>query len=110
MKITISGHHVDITEGIKSAIEKRLNKIATHYPSLLSMTATVTVEQHQQRIELKTHFENIDVVVHSSDKNLYAAIASVAKKMESALSHRKGIVSANKKEKYEVEQTDMSEL
>lgn len=107
MKINISGHHVEITDGIRQSIENKFSKISKHYPSLLSIESIITVEPHQQKLEVSTNYEGTTVSVNASDKELYPAIASAAKKLQAALSHRKGVLAANQKEKYNVEQSDL---
>ena len=107
MKIKISGHHVEITEGIKQSIESKFAKISKHYPSIMTLNSTITVEPHQQKLEVTTLYEGEKVTVNASDKQLYSAIAKVAKKLEVALARRKGILSAKFKEKFNVQQTDM---
>ena len=94
MKIKISGHHVEITEGIKQSIENKLAKISKHYPSLLEIDSKITVEPNQQKLEVTTLYEGAKVSVNASDKQLYKAIAKVTKKLQSALAHRKGQLTA----------------
>jgi ribosomal subunit interface protein len=107
MKIKVSGHHVEITEGIKQSIENKFAKISKHYPSIMEIDSTITVEPHQQKLEVTTHYEGVTVTVNASDKKLYVAIAKVAKKLQVALARRKGILSAKFNEKFEVPQTDL---
>lgn len=107
MKINISGHHVEITDGIKQSIESKFSKIAKHYPSLLTLESIITVEPHEQRLEVTTNYEGVNVSVNAADKELYAAIASAAKKLQAALAHRKGVLAANTHEKFQVQQSDM---
>lgn len=107
MKIKISGHHVEITEGIKQSIENKFAKISKHYPSIMTLESTITVEPHQQKLEVTTLYEGEQVTVNASDKQLYVAIAKVAKKLQSALAHRKGVLSAKLNNKFEVPQTDL---
>jgi len=106
MKINISGHHVEITEGIKQSIENKFSKIAKHFPTIMTMNSTITVEPHLQKLEVTTHYEGSDVSVTASGKELYAAIASAAKKLEAALKHRKGVLAAKLHEKYHVQESD----
>jgi len=107
MKIKISGHHVEITEGIKQSIENKFAKISKHYPSIMTLDSTITVEPHLQKLEVTTLYEGEQVTVNASDKQLYVAIAKVAKKLQSALAHRKGVLSAKLNNKFEVPQTDL---
>lgn len=107
MKIKISGHHVEITEGIKQSIENKFAKISKHYPSIMTLNSTITVEPNVQKLEVTTLYEGEKVTVNASDKQLYAAIAKVAKKLEATLARRKGVLTAKFKEKFVVPQTDM---
>jgi ribosomal subunit interface protein len=107
MKIKISGHHVEITEGIKQSIENKFAKISKHYPSIMTLNSTITVEPHLQKLEFTTLYEGEKVTVNASDKQLYVAIAKVAKKLQSALAHRKGVLSAKFNDKFVVPQTDL---
>jgi putative sigma-54 modulation protein len=109
MKIIISGHHVEITEGISQSVENKFAKVAKHFPSLMTLDVIITVEPNEQKLEVSTTYEGASVSVNAADKELYAAIASAASKLESALSHRKGILSAKQKKKYEVEQSNAFE-
>lgn len=110
MKIQISGHHVEITEGIKQAIENKFAKISKHYPSLMTLNSIITVEPHQQKFEVTTNYEGVNVTVNASDKKLYSAIASAAKKLQVALAKRKGVLAAKLNEKYVVQQSDPYQL
>lgn len=109
MKIIISGHHVEITEGISQSVESKFAKVAKHFPSLMTLDVIITVEPNEQKLEVSTTYEGATVSVNAADKELYAAIASAASKLESALSHRKGVLSAKQKKKYEVEQSNAFE-
>lgn len=110
MKISISGHHVEITEGIKQSIENKLAKIAKHYPSIMILKSTITVEPHQQKVEINTNFAGINISVMAANKTLYAAIAQAAKKLEVALARRKGVLSAKFHQKFIVEQSDQYQM
>ncbi len=110
MKILISGHHVEITEAIKQSIENKFAKIAKRYPSIMALNSTITVEPHQQKVEITTNYEGANITVKASDKKLYAAIASAAKKLQVALARRKGVLSAKFNEKFIVEQSDQFQM
>jgi|GEM_PF-1200136 len=85
MKINISGHHVEVTEAIKQSFEAKFAKVAKHYPNLMSLSSIITVEPRQQKLEVSTFYEGEKVSVRASGKELYAAIAQAAKKLQAAL-------------------------
>lgn len=90
MQINLSGHHVDITDGIREAVDTKFTKVSSHHPQLDDVSVTVTVDKNEQSVEAKGQYMGAPVVVQSADKDMYAAIASAAKKFDSALGHRKG--------------------
>jgi putative sigma-54 modulation protein len=96
MQIQLSGHHVEITDGIRTAVEGKFHKIETHYPSLDILSVFLNVERNEQSVEAKTQYLGATVAVQSADNDLYVAIAEAARKLEAALSHRKGSHSAHR--------------
>lgn len=98
MHINLSGHHVEITDGIREAVQNKFSKVQSHYPSLDTLSVIVTVERNQQSVEAKTRFLGAPVAVNGSNHDLYAAIAEAAKKLDSALKHRKGAAGSHRHE------------
>lgn len=96
MQLNISGHHVDVTDGIRESIQTKFGKVQSHYPDLESLNVTITVEKNEQKIEADTQYLGATIAVHASAVEMYSAIADCAKKLESALAHRKGVIKDNK--------------
>jgi putative sigma-54 modulation protein len=90
MQISLSGHHVEITDGIREAVDTKFGKVQGHHPQLDDISVTVTVDKNEQSVEAKSHYMGAPVVVQSSDKDMYAAIAAAAKKFDTVLTHRRG--------------------
>lgn len=106
MQINLSGHHVAITDAIQENVETKFGKVASHYPQLDSANITLTVERSSQSIEVTTQYLGAPVAVQASDHDMYSAIAQAAKKLESALAHRKGSVKGNRHDKPPVVDVD----
>ena len=96
MQIDISGHHVDVTDGIRESIHNKFHKIEAHYPDLNAITIILEVERNEQKVEVNTQYLGAPISVHAIETDLYVAIGEAAKKLDAALSHRKGVVKANK--------------
>ncbi len=111
MQINLSGHHVTITNGIRGAVESKFTKVSSHFPQLNAIDAKITVERSEQSIEVTAQFLGAAVAVQAVHNDLYAAIASAAKKLEAALRHRKGSIKSNLHDKPVLEETeeDLSE-
>ncbi len=99
MQIELSGHHVEITDGIREAVSSKLTKVKSHHPNIDKLNVVLTVESHTQTIEISTNYMGKPLSVSASDKEMYAAIAAAGKKLDASLSHKKGTVKANRHEK-----------
>lgn len=99
MQITITGQHVDITEGLNQAVNSKLEKIASHYPDLSSVTVLLKVEKHEQIAEAKVHFCKQDIVAKASTDDLYQSIADMTRKLDNLLQKRKTAVRSHSHDK-----------
>ena len=112
MKINISGHHVDVTDSIKEHLEEKFAKIATHFPTLISLDIIISKEHGQFNVEIRTNYEGTSIAAKGNDSVMYPAITSAAKKLDTVLKHRKGQLKADLHEKPELtepETTDETE-
>jgi putative sigma-54 modulation protein len=106
MQVNISGHHVEMTESTKTHIKNKVDKIASHYPGLISMSVILSNERNANTIEMNTSYEGAPISATGSDENLYAAISITCKKMDAALSHRKGVLKAKQHNKPVLEEPE----
>ncbi|MBR9728460.1 ribosome hibernation-promoting factor, HPF/YfiA family [Shewanella intestini] len=95
MKINLSGHHVEVTETVKLHVEEKFAKIASHFPSLISLDVTVTKERGEYEVEVRTNYEGVSVAAKGADPVMWPAIAAAKKKLDAALKHRKGQLKAD---------------
>ncbi|UTW44409.1 ribosome-associated translation inhibitor RaiA [bacterium SCSIO 12696] len=105
MKLDLSGHHVEITDGLREAANNKFSNIKSHYPDLTNLSLILTVERHEHKVEANTSYKGAPIAVHASNDDMYAALASASSKLSAALAHRKGSASAgrHKKPEYQVE-------
>ena len=99
MKINVNGHHIDITEGMRSIAEKKFNKLSKRFDSIDTINITVKVERKEQHIEAKAIYLGDSVSVSSSDNDYYAAIDQAAKKLTKSLESRKGNIDTHSRDK-----------
>ena len=115
MNINISGHHVDITDAIREAIESKMGKVISHNPDVVKLDVIVKVDGSGQSIEVATQYHGVSISVSAVDKDLYVAIQQSVKKLDAALAKRKGVLKASRDslrdDTYDVEEvTDVEEL
>jgi len=99
MKINLSGHHVDVTDSIKEYVNEKFSKIATHFPTLISLDVIISKEHGEYQAELRTNYEGSRISASSSNDVMFPAVSAAAKKLDAALKHRKGQLKADLHEK-----------
>ena len=95
MKINLSGHHVDVTDTVKQHVDEKFAKIASHFPTLISLDIIIAKEHGEYDVEIRTNYEGSRIAAKGNDAVMYPAIASAAKKLDAALKHRKGHLKAD---------------
>jgi putative sigma-54 modulation protein len=86
MKLTISGHHIDVTDALKSYVTGKLDKITAHFDDVVDTKVTLSVEKHKEKdgkhAECTLHIKGSDLFAESSNADLYAAIDEMAAKLD----------------------------
>ena len=52
MRITISGRNIDLTDGLKGAVEEKLSKLEKYFTPDTDVYVTLSVEKERQKIEV----------------------------------------------------------
>ena len=110
MQITISGHHIDITEGLEKAVGEKLTKLASHHPDLVSLKVSLTVEKHEHIAEITTHYLGKELAAKAKSGDLYLSITNVGEKLETLLRKRKNTVKSHSHDKIRMNGADITEL
>jgi len=82
MQLNISGHHVDVTDALKSYVEEKLQKLERHYDHITNAHVILTVEKLQQRAEATVHISGAEVFADADCQDMYAAIDKLTDKLD----------------------------
>lgn len=82
MNLTVSGHHVAVTPAIRGYIESKLVRIRRHFDHVVDVNVILTVEKLHQKAEATCHVRGKEIHAESDDPDLYAAIDSLADKLD----------------------------
>ena len=93
MQIRISGHHIDITDSLRSYIEDKFKKLERHSDHIQSITVILSVDNLSQQAEGKVHLKNTDLFAKAQHEDMYAAIDSLVDKLNRQLiSHKEKVI------------------
>jgi putative sigma-54 modulation protein len=82
MQINLTGHHVDITESLRSYVDTKFSKLERHFDHISNVHVILNVEKLNQKAEATMHLSGAEVFASSQDPDMYAAIDSMIDKLD----------------------------
>ena len=119
MRITITGRNIELTPGIKEAVEDKLSKLEKYFKPDTDVNVTLSVEKERQKIEVTIPTKGHTIRAEEVSNDMYVSIDLVEETLERQLiKYRTKIISkkmnaaANFKaeyleEKYEEEEEEI---
>ncbi len=85
MQMTISGHHLEITDSIRDYVHSKLERLSNHHDRITNTHVILTVEKLEQKAEATLHVSGKDIHADAVSEDLYAAIDALADKLDRQL-------------------------
>ena len=93
MQLSISGHHVDVTDALKSYVEDKLSKLERHFDQITNVHVVLSVEKVKQRAEATIHVSGAELFADADSDDMYAAIDAPTDKLDrQILKHKEKLV------------------
>ena len=116
MRITITGRNIELTPGLKEAVEEKLGKLEKYFKPDTDVSVTLSVEKDRQKIEVTIPTKGHTIRAEEVSNDMYVSIDLVEETIERQLiKYRTKIVSkklnaaANFKAEYLEEKFDDDE-
>ena len=85
MKFVISGKNIDVTEGLKKAVEDKLGKLERYFTSDTEIIVTLSVEKERQKIEVTIPVKGNIIRSEQVSSDMYVSIDLVEEIIERQL-------------------------
>ena len=82
MQLSISGHHLDVTDAIKAHINKKFGRIERHDDHITNVHVVISVDRHHQRAEATLHGVGGEIFADAESDDLYAAIDQLVDRVD----------------------------
>ncbi len=87
MNLTISGHHLEVTQALREYVLNKLSRVIRHFDQVVDVNVLLTVEKQKekdrrQRAEVTLHVKGREIFVEHSHGDLYAAIDELMDKLD----------------------------
>ena len=89
MQVTVSGHHIEVTDSLRNYISSKLERLERHFDRITNMNVILSVEKQRQKAESTIHVSGGEIYADAEDDDLYAAIDMLADKLDRQLIKKK---------------------
>ncbi len=89
MQISVSGHHVEVTDSLRSYVDTKLDRLERHYDRITDMQVILSVEKQRQKAESTVRISGGEVYADAESDDLYTAIDKLADKLDRQLIKQK---------------------
>ncbi len=89
MQLSISGHHLDITNAIKQHSEEKLVKIKHHFDHVININMILGIEKDMQIAEATIHVSGADLFAKAESSNMYTSIDQMVNKLDAQIRKHK---------------------
>ena len=82
MQVSITGHHVEVTEALKAYVEEKINKIKRHFDNVVDVHVILTVEKLEQKAEATVQISGAKLFADDVQEDMYVAIDNMVDKLD----------------------------
>lgn len=85
MQITINGHHLEITDSLKTYVSEKFERLNNHHDRITSTQVILSVDKLAQKAEATIHVSGKDLFADAVHEDMYAAIDALTDKLDRQL-------------------------
>jgi putative sigma-54 modulation protein len=89
MQIIVTGHHLEITESLKTHINAKFEKIARHFDNVTDVHVILSIEKLLQKAEATVQFNGAKLYAEDHKEDMYSAIDALVDKLDRQISKQK---------------------
>ncbi|MCY3795865.1 MAG: ribosome-associated translation inhibitor RaiA [Gammaproteobacteria bacterium] len=93
MQLSISGHHVDVSDALRDYVTGKLRKLERHYDHITNLHVVLSVEKLSQKAEATAHVSGAELFADAVADDLYAAIDKLLDKLDrQVIKHKEKVI------------------
>ncbi|MFT5450857.1 MAG: putative sigma-54 modulation protein [Enterobacterales bacterium] len=82
MQLNLTGHHVDITESLRSYVNEKFERLERHFDHINNVHVILSVEKLRQIAEANIHLNGGEIFANAEATDMYASIDSLVDKLD----------------------------
>ena len=89
MHITITGHHLEVTQSLRDYVDSKLEKLKRHFDQVTNVEVILSVEKLRHIAEATIPVNGNNIFANAEDEDMYAAIDALVDKLDRQIIKRK---------------------
>lgn len=90
MQITVSGHHVEVTNPLRDYVASKLGRLERHAARVTHADVVLNVEKLRHKVEATLRMAGAELFAAAESEDMYAAIDALTDKLDRQLRKHKG--------------------
>jgi putative sigma-54 modulation protein len=82
MQLSITGHHIDVTEALKNYVTDKFRRLERHFDQVIDAHVILSVEKLVQKAESTVQVNGAKLFAEDHQEDLYAAIDGLIDKLD----------------------------
>ncbi len=96
MQVSVTGHHVEVTEAMKQHVEEKINKLKRHFDHVTDVHVILTVEKLEQKAEATVQVSGAKLFAEDTQEDMYSAIDNMVDKLDRQVIKHKEKIQAHR--------------
>ena len=105
MNLNLTGHHLEITPAIRDYVMAKLDRVTRHFDDVIDVNVVMSVDKLRHKVEANVHVRGKEIHAESTDADMYAAIDSLADKLDRQVVRHKEKLSAHRTDRGSIERS-----
>lgn len=93
MQLSLSGHHIEVTEALKNYVNEKFQKLERHFDHVIDIHVILSVEKLEHKAESTIQVNGAKLFAEDTQEDLYAAIDGLIDKLDrQVLKHKEKLI------------------
>ena len=82
MQINLTGHHIDITQSLRTYVESKFERLERHIDNMTNVHVILSIEKERQKAEATISVNRGNLFADAEHEDMYAAIDGLIDKLD----------------------------
>ncbi len=89
MQIIVTGHHLEVTDSLRTHVNSKLEKIGRHFDNVTDVHVILSIEKLMQKAEATVHINGATMFAEDHQEDMYSAIDDMVAKLDRQITKHK---------------------